>query len=557
MKRIDRFILRSYLGPFILTFFISLFILLMQFVWKYVDDLVGKGLEFFIIGKLLFLVSITMISLALPLAVLLSSLMAYGNLGEYMELTAMKASGISLQRAIRPVFIFCLFLSISAFYFSNNILPIANLKMKTLLQDISNKRPELNIKPGIFNSDIQNYVIRIGRKSSDGKNLSDIMIYDHSNRNGNDRVIIAEKGTMGLSADGKFLELRMINGHSYTEAEPGRRKSGRYPFLRENFREELIRFDLSVFEMTKTDESLYKRNYQMLNLKQLELSADTLRAALQKEQSYLPGVLFHGPFFDSTKTYSTVWKEPVKPGKPIVAKEEEEVIPDSIAMSDSAYKYSSFNDSVLANMDTSDPNIMRLITRVKLSRLAQEQELEQSRQESGKLNKKKLRSELHVLENFNTSQKIRIYESAMNNLRSNKSTVDYSMQNFDQDQERINRHDIEWHRKFTLSFACMILLLIGAPLGAIVRKGGLGMPVIFSLVFFILYHMISITGEKLAREGVLTPFWGMWLSSSVLLPMGLFLSYKATTDSALFDRDAYLKFFRRIFGKLKKPAAKQ
>ncbi|MCB0820915.1 MAG: LptF/LptG family permease, partial [Bacteroidetes bacterium] len=343
----------------------------------------------------------------------------------------------------------------------------------------------------------------------------------------------------------------------YTEAEPGRRKSGRYPFLRENFREELIRFDLSVFEMTKTDESLYKRNYQMLNLKQLELSADTLRAALQKEQSYLPGVLFHGPFFDSTKTYSTVWKEPVKPGKPIVAKEEEEVIPDSIAMSDSAYKYSSFNDSVLANMDTSDPNIMRLITRVKLSRLAQEQELEQSRQESGKLNKKKLRSELHVLENFNTSQKIRIYESAMNNLRSNKSTVDYSMQNFDQDQERINRHDIEWHRKFTLSFACMILLLIGAPLGAIVRKGGLGMPVIFSLVFFILYHMISITGEKLAREGVLTPFWGMWLSSSVLLPMGLFLSYKATTDSALFDRDAYLKFFRRIFGKLKKPAAKQ
>lgn len=521
------------------------------------DDLVGKGLEFFIIGKLLFLVSITMISLALPLAVLLSSLMAFGNLGEYMELTAMKASGISLQRAIRPVFVFCLFLSISAFYFSNNILPIANLKMKTLLQDISNKRPELNIKPGIFNSDIQNYVIRIGRKSSDGKNLSDIMIYDHSNRKGNDRVIIAEKGTMGLSADGKFLELRMVNGHSYTEAEPGRRKSGRYPFLRENFKEELIRFDLSVFEMTKTDESLYKRNYQMLNLKQLELSADTLRAALQKEQSYLPGVLFHGPFFDSTKTYSTVWKEPVKPGQKIVTKEAEEVVPDSTAMSDSAYKYSSFNDSVLANMDTSDPNIMRLITKVKLSRLAQQQEIEQSRQVPGKLNKKKLKSEVHVLDNFNTSQKIRIYESAMNNLRSNKSTVDYSMQNFDQDQERINRHDIEWHRKFTLSFACMILLLIGAPLGAIVRKGGLGMPVIFSLIFFILYHMISITGEKLAREGVLTPFWGMWLSSSVLLPMGLFLSYKATTDSALFDRDAYLKFFRRIFGRLKKPATKQ
>jgi lipopolysaccharide export system permease protein len=157
-----------------------------------------------------------------------------------------------------------------------------------------------------------------------------------------------------------------------------------------------------------------------------------------------------------------------------------------------------------------------------------------------------LKSKLNVLENFNASEKIRIYESAMNNLRANKSTVDYSMQNFMQDQERINRHDIEWHRKFTLSFACMILFLIGAPLGAIIRKGGLGMPVVFSLVLFIIYHMIYITGEKLAREGVLTPFWGMWMSSAVLLPMGLFLSYKAATDSALFDRDLYIRFFKRL-----------
>jgi lipopolysaccharide export system permease protein len=166
-----------------MTFFISLFILLMQFVWKYVDDLVGKGLEWFIIMKLLGLVAITMISLALPLAVLLSSLMTFGNLGEYMELTAMKSSGISLQRGMRSVLVFALMLSVSAFYFSNNLLPRANLRMKTLLQDISNKRPELNIKPGIFNNDIQNYVIRIGKKSNDGKLLEDIMIYDHYNHN--------------------------------------------------------------------------------------------------------------------------------------------------------------------------------------------------------------------------------------------------------------------------------------------------------------------------------------------------------------------------------------
>jgi lipopolysaccharide export system permease protein len=524
----------------------------MQFVWKYVDDLVGKGLEFYIIGKLLALVSVTMISLALPLAVLLSSLMTFGNLGEYMELTAMKASGISLQRAIRPVFVFCLLLSIGAFYFSNNVLPIANLKMKTLLQDISNKRPELNIKPGIFNSDIQNYVIRIGKKSSDGKKLREIMIYDHSNRRGNDRVIVAEKGTMGLSADGKFLELRMQNGQSYTEAEPGRRREGRYPFVQESFKEELIRFDLSVFEMTKTDESLYKRNYQMLNLRQLELSADTLRAELDKERKFLPGVLFHGPFFDSTKTYSTNYSE--RPSKLVTAQTLKDSVSeaDSSALAfDSSYKATGFTDSILSNLDTSNPEMMRLLTKVKLSRLNQENAFAQSPEAnlktvSAKTNTK-LKSKTKILENFNTSQKIRIYESAINNLRSNKSTVDYSLQNFEQDQERINRHDIEWHRKFTLSFACMVLLLIGAPLGAIVRKGGLGMPVIFSLIFFILYHMISITGEKLAREGVLSPFEGMWLSSGILLPVGIFLSYKATTDSALFDRELYLRFFRKLF----------
>jgi lipopolysaccharide export system permease protein len=523
----------------------------MQFVWKYVDDLVGKGLEFFIIGKLLFLVSITMISLALPLAVLLSSLMTYGNLGEYMELTAMKASGVSLQRAIRPVFLFCLLLSITAFYFSNNILPIANLKMKTLLQDISNKRPELNIKPGIFNSDIQNYVIRIGQKSNDGKKLSDIMIYDHSNRRGNDRVIIAERGTMGLSADGKYLELRLLNGRSYTEAEPARRKSGRYPFVREVFKEELIRFDLSIFELTKTDESLYKRNYQMLNLRQLELSADTLEAALKKEQGILPGILFHGPFFDSTKTYSTVYNSPDRLNKQLPANLPDSTKIDTLVLADSAYKKTGFTDSILANADTSNANMMRLLTKVKLSKAAQQNAFNDSAIQPGDsgVNRTypKLKSTIHVLENFNTSQKIRIYESAINNLRSNKSTVDYSLQNFSQDQERINKHYIEWHRKFTLSFACMVLLLIGAPLGAIVRKGGLGMPVVFSLIFFILYHMISITGEKLAREGVLTPFEGMWLSSGILLPVGLFLSYKATTDSALFDKELYLRFFKRLF----------
>jgi len=250
LKRIDFFIFRSYIGPFILTFFIAQFILLMQFVWKYVDDLVGKGLEWLIILKLLALVSVTIVSLALPLAVLLSSIMAFGNLGEYMELTAMKSSGISLQRAMRPIFVFSIILSITAFYFSNNLLPIANLKMKVLLSDISHKRPELNIRPGIFNNDIENYIIRIGEKSSDGKVMKDIMIYDHSKHAGNDRLILAEKGQMSSTPDQRYLELHLFNGRTYTEAVPGQRKNSTYPFVRESFTEDLIRFDLSIFKLS-------------------------------------------------------------------------------------------------------------------------------------------------------------------------------------------------------------------------------------------------------------------------------------------------------------------
>jgi lipopolysaccharide export system permease protein len=505
----------------------------MQFVWKYVDDLVGKGLEWLIILKLLGLVSVTMVSLALPLAVLLSSLMAFGNLGEYMELTALKASGISLQRAMRPVFLFCLLLSITAFYFSNNLLPIANLKMKTLLNDISHKRPELNIKPGIFNNDIENYVIRIGEKSSDGKLMKNLMIYDHSKHAGNDRLIIAERGEMSSSADQRYLELRLFNGNSYTEADVGQRRRSSHPFLRESFSEDLIRFDLSLFKLSKSDENLYKNNYQMLNLSQLTLASDTLKQELYKEKNFLPSILFRGPFFIKDKPYSKTLKN--AGAKAPKAKK-----------LDSASALTA-SDSILQNFPD--------------KRIANQALLEsiRSRARSGGTDsfvsgfkpasvEIPLKSKTNVLANFNQADRIRILEAAENALRANKSTLDYSVQNFEQEQEQIFKHEIEWHRKFTLSFACLVLFLIGAPLGAIVRKGGLGLPVVFSLVFFIIYHMISITGEKLAREGVTSAFWGMWLSSAVLLPVGLFLTWKSTRDSALFDREAYLKVFMTIKG---------
>jgi lipopolysaccharide export system permease protein len=534
LKKIDSFVLKSYLGPFILTFFIAVFILLMQFVWKYVDDLVGKGLEWAIILKLLGLVALTTISLALPLAILFSSLMAFGNLGEFMELTAMKASGISLQRAMRPVFFFCMLMACFAFYFSNNILPVANLKMKTLLSDITQKRPELNIKPGIFNNDIDNYVIRIGNKSDDGKILEDIMIYDHSRTGKNQRLVVASKGVMSQTPDKRFLELKLTDGYSYTEAEQGRKNSRfRYPFIREHFKEDLIRFDLTIFELNKSDERLFKKNYQMLNLSQLEAETDTLITELARDRSMMPELLFRGPFFEAGKTYSTQYAQHPRKNttKPTAIKDTGNVDTSANSLERRIVRMKGLNrnidslDTVAFKSKIPDPEILN----------------------TANVGLVPLKNKTEVLKNFSTAQQYQIFEKAASLLRSSKSSLDFSIQSFDMEEERIYKHQIEWHRKFTLSFACIVLFLIGAPLGAIVKKGGLGMPVVFSLIFFVAYHMISITGEKLAREAVASPFQGMWLSSAVLLPIGLFLSFKATRDSALFDADAYKKLFRKVF----------
>ena len=508
----------------------------MQFVWKYVDDLVGKGLEWVIILKLLGLVALTTISLALPLAILFSSLMAFGNLGEFMELTAMKASGISLQRAMRPVFFFCMLMGCLAFYFSNNILPVANLKMKTLLSDITQKRPELNIKPGIFNNDIDNYVIRIGKKSDDGKILEDIMIYDHSRTGKNQRLVVASKGVMSQTPDKRFLELKLTDGYSYTEAEQGRKNNRfRYPFVREYFKEDLIRFDLTIFELNKSDERLFKKNYQMLNLSQLEAETDTLITELARDRSMMPELLFRGPFFEAGKTYTTQYiQQPKKStSKPVKAKADSNGTTDTAASS---------LERRIVRMKGLNGKFDSLDTALMASK-----KMEPELFNTANIGPVPLKNKVDVFKNFSAAQHHQIFEKAASILRSSKSSLDFSIQSFDMEEERIYKHQIEWHRKFTLSFACIVLFLIGAPLGAIVKKGGLGMPVVFSLIFFVAYHMISITGEKLAREAVASPFQGMWLSSAVLLPIGLFLSYKATRDSALFDADAYKKLFRKVF----------
>jgi len=464
VKKINQLVLKSFLGPFVMTFFICLFILLMQFLWKYVDDLVGKGLGWFLITKLMIFASATLVPLALPLALLLSSIMTFGNLAEQYELVACKSAGLSLQRVMRPLIIAAVLLSGAAFYFANNLLPIANFKMYSLLYDVRQQKPALYIKEGVFYNGIEGYIIRVGKKNPDGKTIQDVIIYDHTDGVGNNKMIMAESGTMVMSDDERFLILTLKKGSSYEEQYDSRQrtKSSR-PFMRTEFDSETVRFDLSSFKMNRTDETLFKDNYQMLNLRQLENAEATIQSKIDKRKSELAGILY--PLY-----VGSVKETKTKP-------------------------------------DLSNPDFLK---------------------------------------NFDEDKRPIIVSSAISAVRNYQSYAADAATDIQQRNKLLYRHQIEWHRKFSLSFACLILFFIGAPLGAIIRKGGLGMPVVVSIFFFVTYHIISITGEKFVREGFMAAYKGMWLSSAILFPLGVFLTYKATTDSSLFDTDSYLRFFRKL-----------
>ena len=468
MKKLYVFILKSYIGPLILTFFIALFILVMQFLWKYVDELVGKGLEWHIIVRLLFYASSTFVPLALPLAILLSSIMTFGNLGENYELVAMKAAGISLRRIMMPLVILSIVISISAFLFSNYILPIANLKFHSLLYDVRQKKLALNIKEGIFYNGIEGVTIRIGNKDQDKNIIRDVMIYNHSKRRGNVQVTTAEWGKMELAPDKSTLIFTLYDGYSYEEILDRKDYKVNRPFQRSKFREQVKRFSGLDFGMNRTDETLFRNNYQMMNIKQLQIYKDSLSEEL---------VIRKNKFYKSI---------------------------------DDKYVFYYQVDTLLGQNDTATIDTAWIFS------------------DADKLTK------------------LSAIDYALQSARSIKNKIETSEVDFEKRQERIRKHNIEWHRKFTLSIACLILFFIGAPLGAIIRKGGLGMPVVASIFLFVIFHIISITGEKYARAGLLEPYIAMWLASAVLLPLGIFLTYKATTDSPLLDSDSWKKLFKRF-----------
>lgn len=490
MKKLHLYMLKSYLGPFVFTFFVALFILLLQFLWKYLDDLVGKGLEWVIIAKLMFYASSTFVPLALPLAILLSSLMTFGNLGENYELVSMKAAGISLRKAMKPLVILSIILSISAFYFSNYVLPVANLKFGSLLYDVRQQKLAFDLDEGIFNKGVDNIVIHVGRKDQDNKTIYDVKIYDHSQKLGNVEVIAAKKGIMELSADQSNIIFTLFDGARYTEITDQAAYKKSRPFEILYFDKFIRAFDLTQFELSRTNEDLFKSHYTMLNISQLNQSIDSLSNSRQARlqffrQKFIKKYPYLSVYDTTIPVTASVNRSPVRERKVYIDKETEP------------------GDDTLC---ISYP----------------------------------------LLTNFDTEINARVIENALTSARNAKDDIIFYENELDSRQLVVVKHEVVWHQKFQLSFACLIFFFIGAPLGAIIRKGGLGLPVVISVVFFVLYHIVSMTGEKAAKTGEWDVVFGIWLSTALILPLGLFLTYKATTDAPLLDSESWKKFFDRL-----------
>ncbi|MCA1745770.1 MAG: LptF/LptG family permease [Bacteroidales bacterium] len=479
MKKLHLFIFRSYTGPLIMTFFIAMFILVMQFLWRYVDDLVGKGLEWSVLLELLFYASLQVVPMALPLAILLASLMTFGNLGENYELTALKAAGVSLPRIMMPLIILTIVISGMAYAFSNNVLPVANLKLVSILHGIRETRLELDIKERVFYQGVDDFSIKVEEKDRETNMLREVMIYDHRDRQAaNSNVTLADSGKLQVSTDKKHLLLTLYDGVRYDERvdfETGNKRQAQkkdsWLYRTDVFKEQIGIIQLQGFDFSKTDENLFRGGDRMKNLKQIAHDLDSIRKERQ---------VFVASLEDrSSHLHFNRMREPRG---------------ERLAVIDS---------SALVNADS-------------------------------------------VFNTLDGSRRLMVVQNAIRSARDHKQTIDDQMRFIEREDVRIRRHLMEFHRKFTLSFACLIFFFIGAPLGAIIRKGGLGMPVVISIFFFVVYYIIDTMGGKFAREGVWFVYQGMWLSSAVLMPVGVFLTYKSATDSALLNSDAYYSGLQKL-----------
>ncbi len=469
MKTIHKFVLKAYLGPMFVTFFIVIFVLMMNFVWRYIDELVGKGLDASVIVELIMYATVNMIPMGLPLAILLATIMTMGNLGENYELLAMKSAGMSLMQIMKPLVILIAFISVGSFFIVNNLVPYANRKMFSIIYDIKQQNEALEFQDGLFFNGIDNMSIRVERQEPDTKLLRKVLIYDNRSANNDMSTTIADSGYIRLTEDKKFLLVTLYNGETYEQTRSSQWYT-KSSLRRHKFERQDGKIPMSGFDFERTDESLFSNNSQAKNLGELQHAIDSIDMLVSDitTTSYMPLLRDH-----------------------IFARDPDAVSPpDSVKVDRSAKLYGAYVIDSLAGLGTRTNN--------------------------------------------------RIWESAYKSARQSRDMFSFDESTSKEALNQLYRSKNEWHRKWALPVSIMIFFLVGAPLGAIIRKGGLGTPIVISVIFFVIYYIISISGEKFAKEGTWSSLLGMWISSIILTPIAIYLTYKANSDSALLDFDWYI-----------------
>ena len=475
IKRLYRFILKTFLPLLFMTFMICLFIVLMQFIWQHIKDFVGKGLEISVLAEMFFYAAASMVPLALPLAILLASLMTFGNLSERFELLAIKASGVSLIRIMRPLIISITIISIGAFFFQNNVLPTVQVKMWSLLYSMKQKSPALDIPEGVFYNQIEGYNIYVKKKDNKKNMLYGITIYDISKGAENAMIIVSDSGSLKFTDDNQFLFLTLESGESFENLKSQEATTTIVPYRRETFsrKEILIPFDAGF---NRIDESTMADKYVGKNISELKHSIDSMSLIVDSIGSKIGQELKTASYYN--------------------------IIERNTSATTTTQK------GTLSSFD---------------------------------LDETYSAASIQQRENWTNR--------ALSKARNIKQEYEFKSYRANEQKNLIRRHEIEMHKKFTLSFACLIFFFIGAPLGAIIGRGGIGTPIVVSVILFIFYYIIDNSAYKLARDGVWEVWQGLWLSSAVLLPLGIFFTYKAVNDSAVFNKDAYRNFFRKLFGR--------
>ena len=519
LRIIDKLLIRNFIPPYVLAFGIALFVLVMQTLWVYIDDIVGKGVGFFMIIELVAYLSVSLVPMALPIAVLIASVMVVGNLAEKYELSSLKSAGVPLIRVIRALMWLTILLSMLSYIVSNNLIPVANLKFRSRLYDIKKQKPTLSLDKGIFNYDFKGYAIRIGEKDPDNKTIYDVLIYDHSRAGeGIVDMTTARKGEMFVSEDDRFFVMELYDGKQYQEMKPNSKKKNK-PYLRTTFKTFTKAFDLNEFELSRTDPSRF-RSQKFLSSRQLYQTIDSFnREIVVLELAPLKAV-------KAVMIEDEREEKEVEENKKLKSPKKEHAPPQEINL-----KNDKSNDDIISQkMNEEIRNRVNKPTSVSLRIPSQVSEYDLDTVQS-------------ILQLFDAKERDKISKRAYNYAKGISDRIDRSESRIENLHDKKRKHQFELHSKFSWAVVCFIFLFIGAPMGAIVRKGGFGYPLLISIVFFMIYIVLTILFRELSDAKSMNPILAAWLADIIIFPVGLLLTFAAMNDSKLLD-------FKTILGNI-------